>query len=115
MSISKAFMTAVSKMDNATLSQLQSLINERKTEIAYEVRSEIKVGDSVKVNHKKLAGLIGTISEIRRSRATVKINGTFRSFNVPLTLIIPVKLSKAQMESNRKLAEAAAEAFTKWG
>lgn len=110
MSISKAIMTAVSKMDNATLQQLQSILNERKTEIAYEVRNEIKVGDNVKVNHKKLAGHSCIITEIRRSRATVKV-GTFKSFNVPLTLIIPITLTKEQ----QKLADAEVAAYSKWG
>jgi transcription antitermination factor NusG len=110
MSISKAIMTAVSKMDRATLNQLQSLMNERKNKLAHEVKRSLNVGDYVKVNHKKLAGLTCTITEIRQTRASVKTR--YGSFNVPMTLITPVKLTPKQIE---KLQEDAAYTFSKWG
>jgi transcription antitermination factor NusG len=110
MSISKAIMTAVSKMDRATLNQLQALMNERKDEIANEVKGQLKRGDYVKVNHKKLAGLTCVITEIRKTRATVRTK--YGGFNVPMTLITPVKLTPKQIE---KLQEDAAYTFSKWG
>lgn len=114
MSISKTVMNAIAKMDLATLSQLQALINERKTDIAYEVKDMLKVGDEVKVNHKKLAGWKCTITAIRQKRVTVKASYGM-SYNVPLTLIVPIKLSKAEMKRNEELMEACADTFTKWG
>ena len=90
MSISKTIMNAIEKMDVATLSQLQALINERRDEISYDVKCKLKVGDRVKVNHRKLAGQIGTITEIRRSRVSFRTD-SYRSFNVPISLIVPVK------------------------
>jgi transcription antitermination factor NusG len=110
MSISKAIMTAVSKMDRATLNQLQALMNERKDEIAHEVKGMLKVGDYVKVNHKKLAGITCTITQIRTTRASVKTK--YGSFNVPMALITPVKLTPKQIEA---LQEAEAQSFSKWG
>ena len=103
-------MTAVSKMDRATLNQLQALLNERKEEIGQEVKRKLKVGDYVSVNHKKLAGLTCTITDIRTTRATVKTK--YGKYNVPMTMISPMKLTPKQIEA---LQEAAAETFTKWG
>jgi transcription antitermination factor NusG len=114
MSISKTVMNAIDKMDMVTLSQLQALINERKTEIAYEVKNTLKVGDEVKVNHKKLAGYKCTITAIRLKRVTVKASYGM-SYNVPMTMIEPVKLSKAEMKRREELMEACAYTFTKWG
>jgi hypothetical protein len=114
MSISKTVMNAIDKMDIATLSQLQALINERKTDLAYEVRNTLKVGDEVKVNHKKLAGYKCTITAIRLKRVTVKASYGM-SYNVPMTMIEPVKLSKAEMKRREELMEACADTFTKWG
>lgn len=82
-------MNAVDKMDLPTLAQLQALINERKQDIAYEVKNMLKVGDEVKVNHKKLAGWKCTITAIKLKRVTVKASYGM-SYNVPLTLIVPV-------------------------
>lgn len=114
MSISKTVMNAIDKMDIATLSQLQALINERKTDLAYEVKNTLKVGDEVKVNHKKLAGYKCTITAIRQKRVTVKASYGM-SYNVPMTMIEPVKLSKAEMKRREELMEACADTFTKWG
>lgn len=90
MSISKAVMNAISKMDAASLNQISALINERRAEISYDVKCKLKVGDRVKVNHRKLAGQIGTITDIRRSRVSFRTDN-YRSFNVPISLIVPVK------------------------
>lgn len=89
MSISKTVMNAISKMDRATLNQLQALLNERKVDMAYEVKGMLKVGDAVKVNHKKLAGLACTITAIRNTRASVQTK--YGNYNVPMALIVPVK------------------------
>lgn len=90
MSISKAVMTAISKMDAATLNQIAALIKERREEIAYEVKDTLKVGDWVKVNHRKLAGQTLTLTAIRRSRVTVRAKFG-NTYSVPLALIVPVK------------------------
>jgi transcription antitermination factor NusG len=111
MSISKAVMNAVSKMDRATLSQLQALMNERKDEIGQEVKGQLKRGDYVKVNHKKLYNVTCVITDIRLSRVTVRTKN-LGSFNVPISLLTPVKLSAKQIEA---LQEAEAQAFSKWG
>jgi transcription antitermination factor NusG len=89
MSISKTIMNAVDKMDLSTLSQLQALINERKQDIANAVRNTLNVGDEVKVNHKKLAGWKCTITAIKQKQVTVKASYG-RSYNVPLTTIVPI-------------------------
>jgi transcription antitermination factor NusG len=110
MSISKTIMTAVSKMDRATLNQLQALMNVRKEELAIEVKRKLKVGDYVTVNHKKLAGQKCIVTEVRTTRASVKTK--YGSYNVPMTLITPVKLTAKEIEA---LQEAAAYTFSKWG
>ncbi len=89
MSISKTVINAISKMDRVTLSQLQSYVNLRKDELAIEVKRKLKVGDSVRVNHKKLAGMKCTITAIRTTRASVQT--MYGNYNVPMTLITPVK------------------------
>jgi hypothetical protein len=72
--------------------RVQSFVNEGMDEIrrhkAYNIKNEIKAGDTVKINHKKVYGRTFRIKEVKRVKAVVvnPIN-EFESFIVPLSLI----------------------------
>jgi sRNA-binding protein len=55
-----------------------------KAKTAKDVKASLKVGDTVKVGTKKDAH-IGTIAEIKRTKAIVRINESL--WDVPLTMI----------------------------
>ena len=65
---------------NSNQSDLKAIVNAsaiKKTEVAYEVKSSLKVGDTVKINHKKIAASrIFSITKINGVNVKVKeING----------------------------------------
>ena len=49
--------------------------------------AKLKVGDVVRVNHDKLAGLTGKIIKVKRTKAVVKITSTGNQYDVPMNLI----------------------------
>jgi transcription antitermination factor NusG len=87
--ISKSIISELSKMNIDELRQLNSyvvsMIKEYKTDLAYETKNRLRVGDNVKVDSPKTRGLMGSVIEINRTRCKVRFsNGTF---NVPLSMI----------------------------
>ena len=48
---------------------------------------ELNIGDKVKVNHPKLQGKSLIVKKIKRTTATLQVEGGFSSYNVPITMI----------------------------
>jgi len=48
---------------------------------------ELNIGDKVKVNHPKLQGRNLIVKKVKRTTATLQVEGTFVSYNVPISLI----------------------------
>jgi len=72
--------------------RVQSFVNEGMDEIrrhkAYNVKNEIKAGDMVKVNHKRVLGRTFRVKEIKRVKVVVENpNHLAETFIVPLSLI----------------------------
>ena len=62
------------------------ILRSRQNEKIEDIKDQIKVGSKVTVNHARTQGVIFTITEIRRKRATVK--GQYgNSLNVPIALV----------------------------
>ena len=81
-----------SELNQLTLEQLSALNKlvvdtiklKRKQLIA---QFELNIGDKVKVNHPKLQGKSLIVRKIKRTTATLQIEGGFGSYNVPITMI----------------------------
>jgi FKBP-type peptidyl-prolyl cis-trans isomerase 2 len=69
---------------NAIISTVNLQLKVVKASVAKDVKSSLSVGDTVKVSSKKET-LIGRITEIKRTKAVVRINESL--WNVPLTMI----------------------------
>jgi len=66
------------------------ILRGRQNEKIENIKDQIKVGSKVTVNHARTQGVIFTITEIRRKRATVK--GQYgNSLNVPIALVTLAK------------------------
>ena len=48
---------------------------------------EWNVGDKVKVNHPKLQGKSLIVKKVKRTTATLQVEGGYASYNVPITMI----------------------------
>ena len=68
-------------------SYVVGLIKDSRREKAYEVKSALKVGMVVKVNHPKLAGKQLRVEKINRTKAVLKTLNGFGGYTVPLSLI----------------------------
>jgi len=90
--MNKELMKALNGMSLEELRMVNSyvvgLIKDERREKAYEVKSELKVGMVVSVNHPKLMGQKLVVKEIRRTKASLQStpNG-FARYNVPLNMI----------------------------
>ena len=81
-----------SELNQLTLEQLRDLNHlivdvikaKRKNLIA---QFELNIGDKVKVNHPKLQGKSLIVKKIKRTTATLQVEGAFASYNVPITMI----------------------------
>jgi protein involved in polysaccharide export with SLBB domain len=81
-----------SELNQMTLEQLRDLNHlivdvikaKRKNLIA---QFELNIGDKVKVNHPKLQGKSLIVKKIKRTTATLQVEGAFASYNVPITMI----------------------------
>ena len=63
-------------------------LKEERRQKANHVRQTINVGMKVRVNHPQLKGREFILTEIRRTKATVKPEGErFSGYNVPLNLV----------------------------
>jgi len=48
---------------------------------------ELNIGDKVKVNHPKLQGKSLIVKKVKRTTATLQVEGAFASYNVPISMI----------------------------
>jgi len=48
---------------------------------------ELKIGDTVKINHKKVAGMTFTVTKVNRKKIRVKSTINNSTYNVSMTLI----------------------------
>ncbi len=91
--ISSKMYAEIEKMNIDDLRQLNSyvvsILKEHRAEKAYAVKNQLRVGDNVKVNSPKVAGLKGVVTEINRTRCKVRFGS--QSFNVPLSMVWIVK------------------------
>mgnify|MGYP000008437671 CR=1 FL=1 len=69
---------------NAIISTVNLQLKVVKAKTSKDVKASLSVGDTVKVSSKKDT-LIGRITEIKRTKAVVRINESL--WNVPLTMI----------------------------
>tara|TARA_R110000868_G_scaffold14247_4_gene66256 strand:+ start:513 stop:806 length:294 start_codon:yes stop_codon:yes gene_type:complete len=79
----------ISKLETPDLKLLREIISNemksRRGEMVELMKSTLTEGMKVTVNHKKVAGLVGTITKVNRKKAKVKFpNG---SFTVPLEMV----------------------------
>lgn len=83
--------TAMSTEDlRAMNNMIVGILRGRQNEKIENIKDQIKVGSKVTVNHARTQGIIFTITEIRRKRATVK--GQYgNSLNVPIALVTLAK------------------------
>jgi hypothetical protein len=83
--------TAMSTEDlRAMNNMIVGILRGRQNEKIEDIKDQIKVGSKVTVNHARTQGVIFTITEIRRKRATVK--GQYgNSLNVPIALVTLAK------------------------
>ena len=80
------------QLNQMTLEQLRDLNHlivgvikaKRKNLIA---QFELNVGDKVKVNHPKLQGKSLIVKKVKRTTATLQVEGGYASYNVPITMI----------------------------
>jgi protein involved in polysaccharide export with SLBB domain len=80
------------QLNQLTLEQLRDLNHlivdvikaKRKNLIA---QFELNIGDKVKVNHPKLQGKSLIVKKVKRTTATLQVEGAFASYNVPITMI----------------------------
>jgi len=52
------------------------------------VGAQLKVGDMVTCDHPKLAGMSLRVTKISRTKATVRPEGAFSGYNVPMSMLI---------------------------
>ena len=81
-----------SQLNQLTLEQLSKLnkqvvdtIKLKRKQLIAEV--ELNVGQKVKVNHPKLQGRTLIVKAIKRTTATLQVEGAFGSYKVPISMI----------------------------
>ena len=80
------------QLNNLTLEQLSALnklvvdtIKLKRKQLI--VQFELNIGDKVKVNHPKLQGKSLIVKKVKRTTATLQVEGAFASYNVPISMI----------------------------
>lgn len=80
------------QLNQLTLEQLSKLnkqvvdtIKLKRKQLIAEV--ELNVGQKVKVNHPKLQGRTLIVKAIKRTTATLQVEGAFGSYKVPISMI----------------------------
>lgn len=64
-------------------------IKAKKKTDSKDKRKTLSIGQKVVVEHRKTSGKVFIISDIRVTKATIKEQGGFASFEVPLSMIEP--------------------------
>ena len=80
-------LTEIIKMDIHELKALKMAINTFIENKLTSAINEIKVGDKIKVNHKKVAGMTFTVVKINRKKIRVRNMNGSGTYNVPMALI----------------------------
>jgi hypothetical protein len=80
------------QLNQMTLEQLRDLNKQVVGTIKYKLKKlvaefELNIGDKVKVNHPKLQGKSLIVKKVKRTTATLQIEGAFASYNVPISMI----------------------------
>jgi hypothetical protein len=80
------------QLNNLTLEQLRDLNKQVVGTIKYKLKKlvaefELNIGDKVKVNHPKLQGKSLIVKKVKRTTATLQVEGAFSSYNVPISMI----------------------------
>ena len=82
----------LSQLSSEELRSLNSMvISVLKSKRALEsklVGAQLKVGDMVTCNHPKLAGKSLRVTKISRTKATVRPDGAFSGYNVPMSMLV---------------------------
>ena len=80
------------QLNQLTLEQLSKLnkqvvdtIKAKRKQLIAEV--ELNIGQKVKVNHPKLQGRTLIVKAIKRTTATLQVEGAFSSYKVPISMI----------------------------
>lgn len=80
------------QLNQLTLEQLSKLnkqvvdtIKSKRKQLIAEV--ELNIGQKVKVNHPKLQGRTLIVKAIKRTTATLQVEGAFGSYKVPISMI----------------------------
>ena len=80
------------QLNQLTLEQLR-ILNEQVVKTIKLKRKQLiaqfdlNVGQKVKVNHPKLQGRTLVVKEVKRTTATLQVEGGFSSYKVPITMI----------------------------
>jgi protein involved in polysaccharide export with SLBB domain len=81
-----------SQLNQLTLEQLSALnklvvdtIKAKRKQLISQF--ELNIGDKVKVNHPKLQGKSLIVKKVKRTTATLQVEGAFASYNVPISMI----------------------------
>ena len=88
----------IGEIQNMNIEELRTLnrlvvaeIKNKRSANSNLVKETLKVGQLVRVNHKKTQGEVFILTEIKRKRATVKNENGGRGFVVPFDLIEVIK------------------------
>ena len=81
-----------SELNQLTLEQLSKLnklvVDTIKTKRKQLIAQfELNIGDKVKINHPKLQGKSLIVKKVKRTTATLQVEGGYASYNVPITMI----------------------------
>lgn len=74
----------VEQLSNLNKLVVNTIKAKRKNLIA---QFELNIGDKVKVNHPKLQGKSLIVKKIKRTTATLQVEGGYASYNVPIIMI----------------------------
>ena len=80
------------QLNQLSVEQLRDLNKQVVSTIKYKLKKlvaefELNVGDKVKVNHPKLQGKSLIVKKVKRTTATLQIEGGVGSYNVPISII----------------------------
>ena len=88
----------IGEIQNMSIDELRTLnrlvvaeIKNKRSANSNLIKETLQVGQTVRVKHKKTAGEVFVLTEIKRKRATVKNNLSGKGFVVPFDLIEVIK------------------------
>ena len=80
-------LTEVMKMDLNELKSFKMIVDKLIENKITSTISELNVGDKVKINHKRVAGLTFTVKKINRKKVRVAQDNKNVTYNVAMSLI----------------------------